>query len=87
MDESKKRLVQRLIRRIPTKMLKTTLEKWGHLTGEQLRAMDSIQSKWALTESLLAICEVSRHFSDIIGSSSSVLINSVKQYIFYENAS
>ncbi|XP_034087462.1 centromere protein N [Gymnodraco acuticeps] len=57
MDESKKRLVQRLIRRIPTKMLKTTLQKWGHLTGEQHRAMDSIQSKWALTESLLAICE------------------------------
>ncbi|KAF3832556.1 hypothetical protein F7725_026221 [Dissostichus mawsoni] len=57
MDESKKRLVQRLMRRIPTKRLKTTLEKWGRLTGKQQRAMDSIHSKWALTESLLAICE------------------------------
>ncbi|KAI9542727.1 hypothetical protein NQZ68_017738 [Dissostichus eleginoides] len=45
------------MRRIPTKRLKTTLEKWGRLTGEQQRAMDSIHSKWALTESLLAICE------------------------------
>ncbi|XP_031169991.1 centromere protein N [Sander lucioperca] len=57
MDESTKRLLQRLMRRIPTQMLRTTLDKWGRLTGEQLQSMDFTQSKWALTEKLLAICE------------------------------
>ncbi|TDH17099.1 hypothetical protein EPR50_G00005390 [Perca flavescens] len=57
MDESTKRLLQRLIRRIPTQMLRTTLDKWGRLTGGQLHSMDFTQSKWALTEKLLAICE------------------------------
>ncbi|XP_059208783.1 centromere protein N [Centropristis striata] len=57
MDDSSKRLLQRLMRRIPTQLLRTTLEKWGRLTREQLTSMDFIQSKWALTEKLLDICQ------------------------------
>ncbi|XP_037344303.2 centromere protein N [Pungitius pungitius] len=57
MDESAKRLLQRLMRRIPTTTLRSALEKWGRLTTEQLKSMDFTQSKWALTEKLLSICE------------------------------
>ncbi|XP_071385312.1 centromere protein N isoform X1 [Centroberyx affinis] len=57
MDDSTKRLLQRLIRRIPTQMLKTTLGKWGRLTMEQQHSLDFKQPKWVFTENLLALCE------------------------------
>ncbi|XP_029281365.1 centromere protein N isoform X2 [Cottoperca gobio] len=57
MDTSNKRLIQRLMSRIPIKMLRTTLGKWGRLTEVQLKSMNLTQSKWALTEKLIAICE------------------------------
>ncbi|XP_041797085.1 centromere protein N [Chelmon rostratus] len=57
MDDSMKRLLQRLIRRIPAHMLRTTLDKWGRLSGAQQRSLDFTQPKWVLTEKLLAICE------------------------------
>lgn len=58
MDDTSKLLLQRLVRRIPTQMLKATLDKWGRLTVEQRQAMDFTQSKWALTQKLLSVCEV-----------------------------
>ncbi|KAG7230215.1 hypothetical protein INR49_012348 [Caranx melampygus] len=57
MDDSAKRLLQRLVRRIPTQLLQTTLEKWSRLTEAQRQSMDFTEPKWALTERLLAICE------------------------------
>nr|XP_046241303.1 centromere protein N [Scatophagus argus] len=57
MDESTKRLLQRLIRRIPAQMLRTTLDKWGRLTAAQQKSMDFTQPKWALADKLLDICE------------------------------
>uniref|UniRef100_I3JDW2 Centromere protein N n=2 Tax=Oreochromis niloticus TaxID=8128 RepID=I3JDW2_ORENI len=57
MDNTAKRLLQRLVRRIPSQMLKTTLDKWSRLTAAQRQSMDYTESKWALTEKLLAICE------------------------------
>lgn len=51
-------LLRRLMRRIPTKSLKATLDKWGRLTVAQQQSIDFTQSKWALTEKLLEICEV-----------------------------
>ncbi|XP_060897351.1 centromere protein N [Labrus mixtus] len=57
MDESVKTLLQRLVRRIPSQMLKTTLDKWGRLTAEQQQALDLTQPKWTLMENLWAICE------------------------------
>lgn len=58
MDDSAKRLLQRLMRRIPTQLLHTTLDKWSRLTAAQRQSMDFTEPKWALTEKLLAICEV-----------------------------
>lgn len=57
MDDSSKVLLQRLVRRIPTQMLKATLDKWGRLTAAQRQSMDFTQSKWALTQKLLSHCE------------------------------
>ncbi|XP_056874650.1 centromere protein N [Takifugu flavidus] len=57
MDSSKKRLLQRVIRRIPARMLRTTLEKWGRLTAPQRQSLDFTQPKLALTEKLVAIFE------------------------------
>uniref|UniRef100_A0A3Q4H139 Centromere protein N n=1 Tax=Neolamprologus brichardi TaxID=32507 RepID=A0A3Q4H139_NEOBR len=58
MDNTVKRLLERLVRRIPSRMLKTTLDKWSRLTATQRQSIDYTESKWALTEKLLAICEV-----------------------------
>lgn len=58
MDSSSKRLLQRLMRRIPAKMLRTTLEKWGRLPASQLRYVDFTQPKSTLAETLLDIFEV-----------------------------
>ncbi|KAM9861037.1 centromere protein N [Aulostomus maculatus] len=60
MDDTTKCLLRRLVRRIPTQILKTTLEKWGRLTAAQEQSIDSTSSKWALTEKLLSICEENR---------------------------
>lgn len=58
MDNFNKRLLQRVIRRIPAQMLRTTLEKWGRLTPSQRQSMDLTQPKWVLTENLVDIYEV-----------------------------
>lgn len=58
MDDSTKRLLQRLVRRIPAQLLRTTLEKWGRVTEDQQRSMDFTQPKWTLAEKLLDIFEV-----------------------------
>lgn len=58
MDSSSRRLFQRLMRRIPAKMLRTTLEKWGRLAASQLRCIDFTHPKSTLAETLLDIFEV-----------------------------
>ncbi|PWA17161.1 hypothetical protein CCH79_00010485, partial [Gambusia affinis] len=57
MDNSAKHLLQRLVRRIPASMLKSTVDKWGRLTAEKRKALDFTQSKWTLTQELVALCE------------------------------
>ncbi|KAM6950002.1 centromere protein N [Lycodopsis pacificus] len=57
MADSTKRCLQRIMRLIPSYMLRTTLEKWGRFTVEQQKSIDFTRSKWALTEALLSICE------------------------------
>lgn len=64
MDDSTKRLLQRLVRRIPAQMLRTTLDKWGRLTAAQQKSMDFTQPKWLLAERLLDICEVCSAFAE-----------------------
>lgn len=58
MDDFSKRLLQRLVRRIPAQTLRATLEKWGRLTAAQRQSIDFTQPKWELMEKLLAIFEV-----------------------------
>uniref|UniRef100_A0A8C6UEJ7 Centromere protein N n=1 Tax=Neogobius melanostomus TaxID=47308 RepID=A0A8C6UEJ7_9GOBI len=57
MDDTARRLLQRLVRRIPSQLLKPTLEKWGRLKRTQLDSLDFSQSKYSLTEKLLSVCE------------------------------
>lgn len=58
MDNLNKRLLQRLVKRIPAQTLRTTLGKWGRLTALQQQSMDFTQPKWTLAEHLLDIFEV-----------------------------
>ncbi|KAJ7995036.1 hypothetical protein DPEC_G00255730 [Dallia pectoralis] len=60
MDDSTKRVLVRLIRRIPSPMLKTSLCKWAHLSKEDLRLLDFTQPKCVITENLLSLCEEKR---------------------------
>ncbi|KAK0145823.1 Centromere protein N [Merluccius polli] len=59
MEDRTRRMLQQLIRRIPTQMLKTSLSRWGRLDAEQWRSLDFTQRKVVWTESLLALCEES----------------------------
>ncbi|XP_037549334.1 centromere protein N [Nematolebias whitei] len=60
MDESATRLLQRIVRRIPTRMLKATLEKWDRLTAQQRLSVDFTEPKWELVQKLVSICEENR---------------------------
>uniref|UniRef100_A0A3B5M1N1 Centromere protein N n=1 Tax=Xiphophorus couchianus TaxID=32473 RepID=A0A3B5M1N1_9TELE len=55
MDNSAKHLLQRLVRRIPVSMLKSTLDKWERLTAEKRKSLDFTQSKWIITQELVAL--------------------------------
>lgn len=57
MDDTARPLLQRLVRRIPSQLLKPTLEKWGRLKRVQLDSIDFSLSKYAITEKLLSLCE------------------------------
>ncbi|XP_061669891.1 centromere protein N [Syngnathoides biaculeatus] len=57
MEDQMRSLLRRLVRRIPSQVLKVTLKKWGRLTAAQQQNIDSTPTKWALTDQLLAISE------------------------------
>ncbi|XP_013857361.1 centromere protein N [Austrofundulus limnaeus] len=57
MDESATRLLQRIVRRIPTRTLKTTLEKWDRLSAAQRLSLDFTEPKWTLLQKLVSFCE------------------------------
>ncbi|XP_077420151.1 centromere protein N [Vanacampus margaritifer] len=57
MEDQVKYLLRRLVRRIPTQVLKGTLEKWGRLTVAQQQNIDFTQTKWALADQLITISE------------------------------
>ncbi|CAJ1048809.1 centromere protein N [Xyrichtys novacula] len=57
MGDSTKSLLQRIIRRIPSRAIESTLRKWGRLTAEQLQSIDFTQPKWTVTQELLDMCE------------------------------
>ncbi|CAL9694694.1 unnamed protein product [Knipowitschia caucasica] len=57
MDDVTRRLLQRIVRRIPSQMLRPMLEKWGRLQQKQLGSIDFSLPKIAITEHLLSICQ------------------------------
>ncbi|KAM9826216.1 centromere protein N isoform X2 [Syngnathus typhle] len=69
MENLMKHSLSQLVRRIPTKVLKVTLEKWGRLTSVQLQNIDFTLSKWALTDELITLCEENgcnvRHIAEL----------------------
>ena len=58
MEDLKRRLLQRLIRSMPTRTLGTTLRGWARLSPQQQDALDLTLPKYVLTQRLLALCEV-----------------------------
>ncbi|XP_077376179.1 centromere protein N [Festucalex cinctus] len=60
MEDQMKPLLRRLVRQIPTEVLKVTLEKWGRLSVAQQQNIDFTQTKWALAEQLITISEEMR---------------------------
>ncbi|XP_077445543.1 centromere protein N isoform X1 [Stigmatopora argus] len=59
--------LRRLVRRIPTEVLKVTLEKWGRLPQQQ--NIDFKQTKWALADELIALSKENgwtvRHIAEL----------------------
>ncbi|KAL7878470.1 hypothetical protein AOLI_G00094440 [Acnodon oligacanthus] len=60
MDEQARAILQRIIRKIPNRKLRTTLRAWDHLSSEQLESLDYAQPKWLFLENLISRCEESR---------------------------
>ncbi|XP_061622059.1 centromere protein N isoform X2 [Phyllopteryx taeniolatus] len=57
MEDQMRCLLRRLVRRIPTQVLKVMLKKWGRLTAAQQQNIDLTPTKWALADQLLALSE------------------------------
>ncbi|KAM9816738.1 centromere protein N [Neosynchiropus ocellatus] len=60
MADSMKRLLQRIIRKIPSQNIQATLEKWGRLTAAQMQSLDFSQAKLMLSGQLLSLCEANK---------------------------
>ena len=58
MDTPARRLLQRVVKRIPRVKMRATLERWGRLTATQLLSLDFTQTTRELTEHLTDLCEV-----------------------------
>lgn len=69
MNDMSSLLLQKLLRRIPSQLLRPTLEKWGRLKQAQLQSIDFTLSKSALVEKLLSIFEENdwtlKHITDL----------------------
>nr|XP_061820175.1 centromere protein N-like [Nerophis lumbriciformis] len=57
MEDPMNCLLRRLIQRIPSQLLRATMEKWDRLTEAQRQTIDFTQSKWAITDRLYALGE------------------------------
>ncbi|KAF4091822.1 hypothetical protein AMELA_G00041830 [Ameiurus melas] len=60
MDEQSRAILQRILRRLPSKKTQSTLRAWGCLSAEQLEDLDYTQPKWLLLENVIFKCEESR---------------------------
>lgn len=59
MDEQARAILQRVLRKLPSKKTQSTLRAWGCLSAEQLQDLDYTQPKWLLLDHLICKCEVS----------------------------
>ncbi|XP_060779192.1 centromere protein N isoform X2 [Neoarius graeffei] len=60
MDEQARVLLQRILRRVPSKKTQSLLRAWGCLSAEQLEDVDYTRTKWLLVENIISKCEESR---------------------------
>ncbi|XP_053722119.1 centromere protein N [Synchiropus splendidus] len=60
MGDSMKRLLQRIVRRMPTQNIQAALDKWGRLTAAQMQSLDFTRTKLMLSAQLLSMCEANR---------------------------
>lgn len=58
MDEQARVLLQRILRRVPSKKTQSLLRAWGCLSAEQLEDVDYTRTKWLLVENIISKCEV-----------------------------
>lgn len=58
MDEQARAILQRILRKLPSKKTPSTLRAWGCLSAEQLEDLDYTQPKWLFLENLISKCEV-----------------------------
>ncbi|MCJ8733638.1 hypothetical protein PDJAM_G00225910 [Pangasius djambal] len=66
MDEEARAILQRVLRRLPSRKTESTLRAWGCLSAQQLEDLDYTQPKWLLLENLISKCEESRlHLKDV----------------------
>ncbi|XP_053356470.1 centromere protein N [Clarias gariepinus] len=60
MDEEARAILQRVVRRLPSRKLPGIMGSWGCLLAEQLEQLDYTQPKWLFLENLISKCEESR---------------------------
>ncbi|XP_027010670.1 centromere protein N [Tachysurus fulvidraco] len=60
MDEQARALLQRILRRLSSKKIQSSLRSWGCLSSQQLQDLDYKQPKWLLLENIISKCEESR---------------------------
>ncbi|TSZ97541.1 Centromere protein N [Bagarius yarrelli] len=60
MDEQALAILQRILRKLPSKKTQRTLRTWGCLSAEQLEDLDFTQPKWLILENLVSKCEENR---------------------------
>ncbi|XP_012674698.2 centromere protein N [Clupea harengus] len=69
MDDVARTLLQRTLRKIPTRKLEETIKKWSHLSRRQQQSLNYTQSKWILLQKLVSFCEDNeltvRHVSEL----------------------
>uniref|UniRef100_A0A3B1KG82 Centromere protein N n=1 Tax=Astyanax mexicanus TaxID=7994 RepID=A0A3B1KG82_ASTMX len=58
MDEQARSILQRIIKKTPSKRLETIIRSWNCLSEDQLHSLNYSQPKWLFLENLVSRCEV-----------------------------
>uniref|UniRef100_A0A3B1ILT1 Centromere protein N n=1 Tax=Astyanax mexicanus TaxID=7994 RepID=A0A3B1ILT1_ASTMX len=60
MDEQARSILQRIIKKTPSKRLETIIRSWNCLSEDQLHSLNYSQPKWLFLENLVSRCEENR---------------------------